>query len=165
MTVDAVEIGLLTADDIDDARDIALLAEVAVGTRDAWLGHLRSPSHVLLAARTAGRLVGVAVGAVAVDDADVEMVAVAPDQRRRGIARALTEALCTALFAHGVERVLLEVRAANAPAVQLYVSLGFREVARRTSYYGPGEDALVLARRAPSVEVGGAGPVPAPTVP
>ena len=103
---------------------------------------------MLLGAWDGGRLVGVATGAVAVDDADVHVVVVHPEHRRRGIGRALTAALCRAFVAVGARRVLLEVRSGNAPARALYAALGFEEVARRSSYYGDGNDALVLALEA-----------------
>lgn len=90
-----------------------------------------------------------ATGRVAVDDADVLLVVVAPGARRRGLGRQLTEVLCTTLAALGAERVLLEVRASNTAARALYAASGFEEVARRRSYYRDGEDALVLARNDP----------------
>jgi N-acetylglutamate synthase len=53
---------------------------------------------------------------------------VAPAWRRRGLAVALTTALCAAVSAHddGAERVLLQVAIDNAPAIALYERLGFR---------------------------------------
>ena len=141
----------LTADDLDDARALAVLAEVEVGGPDRWQRDLQHTSTMLLGAWDDGRLVGVATGVVAVDDADVHVVVVHPDHRRRGIGRALTAALCRAFVAVGAERVLLEVRAHNAAALALYEDLGFSEVARRSSYYGDGDDAIVLALEASAV--------------
>ena len=49
---------------------------------------------------------------------------------------------------HGAERVLLEVRPSNAPALALYRSEGFRTVGARRAYYPAHhgrEDAFVLA--------------------
>lgn len=42
------------------------------------------------------------------------------------------------------ESVLLEVRASNQPAQQLYASLGFECVGLRKKYYGDGEDAVLM---------------------
>lgn len=141
-----VRIAPLTAADLADARGLALLAEVAAGTAASWERDLRATSMVMLGAWADEQLVGVATGRVAVDDADVLLVAVAPGMRRRGLGRQLTEVLCATLAALGAQRVLLEVRAANTAARALYGSVGFEEVARRRSYYRDGEDALVLAR-------------------
>lgn len=128
-----------------------MLAEVEVGGPERWERDLRHTSTMLLGAWEAERLVGVATGVIAVDDADVHVVVVHPDHRRRGIGRALTIALCRAFVAVGAERVLLEVRAANTAAHELYAAIGFTEVARRGSYYGDGDDALVLALDAADV--------------
>lgn len=158
MTTDAVTIGLLRAADVDDALALAVLADVPAGDREAWErdvaaqaadGRPRPGARVLLGAWAGDRLVGLAVGAVAVDDADVHLVVVAPEHRRDGIGGRLTRALCTALRAHGVGPVLLEVRVGNDAARRLYEALGFEEVARRRSYYRDGEDAVVL-RQDPS---------------
>lgn len=73
-------------------------------------------------------------------------VAVHPDWRRRGIGRRMVEHVIAEALGAGAKRAFLEVRRHNVPAIALYESLGFREVGRRHNYYGPGEDALVMAR-------------------
>ena len=71
----------------------------------------------------------------------VTTIAVRPEHRRRGHARALVSA---ALAAYPVARcVHLEVRPTNAAAITLYESLGFRATGRRPRYYGD-EDALLM---------------------
>ena len=122
-----------------------MLGDVPVGSAERWARDLERGSTLLLGAWAGPRLVGVATGEVAVDDADVHLVVVHPDHRRRGVGRALATALCRALGAAGADRVLLEVRAGNTAARGLYARLGFSEVARRRSYYRDGDDALVLA--------------------
>jgi ribosomal-protein-alanine N-acetyltransferase len=70
-------------------------------------------------------------------------VAVAPDHRRRGIARALMK--------HELARggtFFLEVRESGLPARKLYKSLGFMQVGIRKEYYEfPRESAIVLRRK------------------
>jgi ribosomal protein S18 acetylase RimI-like enzyme len=62
-------------------------------------------------------------------------VAVHPDYRRQGIGRALTlEGIRHARDA-GVPSVWLQVREDNDAAVTLYTKLGFKEQARRTTWY------------------------------
>lgn len=136
----------LTAADLDDARALAVLADVRVRSADAWAADLARVDTVLLGLWDGDALVGIATGAMAIDDADVHLVAVDPAHRRQGHGAALTRALCATFAGLGAERVLLEVREDNTAARTLYASLGFEEVARRSSYYGGGEDALVLAR-------------------
>lgn len=62
-------------------------------------------------------------------------VAVHPDYRRRGIARALTEKALSFLERSGDEYPWLQVRADNPSAYELYASLGFQERFRRTTWH------------------------------
>lgn len=82
------------------------------------------------------------------DEAEILDVAVAPAWRRRGIARALLQRLIAEL-PDGIARVLLDVRASNAPARALYKSLGFTEDGVRKNYYpapdGRREDAVLMS--------------------
>jgi len=61
-------------------------------------------------------------------------VAVLPDYRKRGIARALTQAALEEIESCGQKETWLQVDENNAAAVGLYRSMGFRERLRRTSW-------------------------------
>jgi hypothetical protein len=61
-------------------------------------------------------------------------VAVHPDQRRRGIARQLTELALEHTRKRKADATWLQVRDDNPGAIQLYSDLGFREQARRTKW-------------------------------
>jgi ribosomal protein S18 acetylase RimI-like enzyme len=61
-------------------------------------------------------------------------VAVHPDHRRRGIARALTERALQHAREKKVNNIWLHVRDDNPGAIHLYQKLGFIERARRTSW-------------------------------
>lgn len=64
------------------------------------------------------------------DEAYVDFLGVAPEARGRGLGRALLDAaLHWALVQRGLPRVHLTVRQDRAPALGLYESAGFREVA------------------------------------
>lgn len=78
-------------------------------------------------------------------EADVQTLAVAPEARGRGGARALLTELLLGARASGAREVFLEVRADNAPAHALYRSFGFEEIGTRPAYYQPdGVDARVM---------------------
>ena len=62
-------------------------------------------------------------------------VAVHPDFRRKGIARALTRAALNHLQQAGADFPWLQVRDDNPLAYQLYASLGFKEHTRRTTWH------------------------------
>ena len=61
-------------------------------------------------------------------------VAVHPDHRRKGIARALTERAMQHAHEKKIKDIWLHVRDDNPGAIQLYTKLGFVERARRTSW-------------------------------
>jgi [ribosomal protein S18]-alanine N-acetyltransferase len=86
----------------------------------------------------AGFLVSRAVGS---DEHEILNLAVSPQFRRRGIASHLVQSLLEGLRAP----VFLEVRASNRTAIEMYKSLGFKEIDRRPQYYdAPLEAAIVM---------------------
>jgi ribosomal-protein-alanine N-acetyltransferase len=101
---------------------------------------------VVAADAEAGPLLGFSVGVVhPAGDAELESVAVAENARRRGIGRALCEAVAEWCRFQGAIELLLEVRAASDGAMALYTKLGFAQVGRRVGYYrDPPDDAVVM---------------------
>jgi ribosomal-protein-alanine N-acetyltransferase len=81
----------------------------------------------------------------AAGEAELLRLAVLPEERRRGIARALVAEGIERLLAAGVQVCFLEVRADNGPAIALYERLGFARIGRRRGYYRDGSDALRFA--------------------
>ncbi|SCE78682.1 [SSU ribosomal protein S18P]-alanine acetyltransferase [Micromonospora viridifaciens] len=81
------------------------------------------------------------------DEAWVQNIAVRRDAQRRGVGRALLEALLAEAARRGVRSTLLEVAADNAPAQRLYAAYGFEPIGVRRGYYQPSNtDALVMQR-------------------
>jgi ribosomal-protein-alanine N-acetyltransferase len=103
-------------------------------------------STVLLATPgDGGGAVGFAITWLVHDELHVLNVAVAPEARRRGVAQALLDEAEGRARAMGARVAMLEVRRSNAPAIALYRSRGYRDVAVRPRYYAEdGEDALVM---------------------
>jgi ribosomal protein S18 acetylase RimI-like enzyme len=64
----------------------------------------------------------------------IDNVAVLPEYRQRGIARALTQAALEEIESRGQKETWLQVDENNVAAVGLYRSMGFRERLRRTSW-------------------------------
>ena len=77
-------------------------------------------------------------------EADLANIAVSPSFRRRGAANALLDYLEGEAKKRGTERIFLEVRVSNSPALMLYLRHGFQGVYARSRYYADGEDALVM---------------------
>lgn len=81
-----------------------------------------------------------------VDQAHINNLAVRPELRGRGLGTQLLAAVIAEAAHLGASALTLEVRASNAPAIQLYQRAGFKKVGDRKNYYTkPVEDALVLS--------------------
>jgi ribosomal-protein-alanine N-acetyltransferase len=112
---------------------------------------LAHPGSAAFLARVAlqRQSVGLIVGRLVADEAELLTLGVNQGHRRQGIARRLVAALAHATKGAGAKRLFLEVGRNNAAAVALYWGLGFRQVGLRQDYYEHagqrGEDALVLA--------------------
>lgn len=152
-----VELGALVEADLTAAIDIDLASfapsELGIGADDPRSVRERSlreelvrPWARLRAARDeSGALLGYALFWHVVDELQLLHVAVAIPARRRGIGRALMHDLIAYARAHGVARILLEVRAGNRAAIALYEQLGFSRFNVRERYYADDEDAIEMA--------------------
>ena len=108
---------------------------------------LHNPLSLWLVAQEGQTLLGYVGSQTCLDETDMMNIAVFPASRRQGVARALIEALVSALRERGSKQLTLEVRASNGPARQLYESLSFLQVGLRKNYYrNPKEDALILRK-------------------
>lgn len=83
-------------------------------------------------------------------ESELHLIAAAPDRRRQGIASILLAHWFQTSSARNVSRLLLEVRAGNAPARALYRKYGFVETGLRKNYYprpdGGYEDAVLMEK-------------------
>lgn len=78
--------------------------------------------------------VGFALIRTVIDEAELMLLAVAPELRKQGIGHALLQHSIDLVTASGVTSYFLEVRSDN-PAIILYQNLGFRQVGVRRDYY------------------------------
>ena len=118
-------------------------------SRSMFAGELAKPSSICLGGfePEGGALVGYLIISRYVDAWHVMNVAVAPEQRRRGIASALLTQLFELTAGEGHRGYTLEVRVSNAGAIRLYERLGFRSRGIRRGYYTDNrEDALIMWR-------------------
>ena len=100
---------------------------------------------IFLVAERDGQAVGYVGCQTVLDEGYITNVAVSPDARRQGIARALIVKLTAEARAAGLAFVTLEVRASNAPAIALYEGAGFGRVGVRKNFYtAPIEDAVLM---------------------
>jgi len=145
-----VKIRPFSLDDLHAVMKIQKACKLIAAWRPRDYGQLADdPMGIFLVAEREGRegpqLVGFSVFYRVDTEAELWNIAVAPACRRQGVARALLREACRRLSRAGAQKLFLEVRASNLPAVELYRSLDFAPLARRKDYYqDPTEDALVL---------------------
>jgi len=124
--------------------------EIELFGAEAWTApmfwnELANGHHYLVATEDDGAILGYAGLAVGKDEAWINNVAVRRDAQRRGIGRALVDALLAEARRSHVHEVLLEVAADNVAAQKLYAAYGFEVIGVRRGYYQPSNtDALVM---------------------
>jgi ribosomal-protein-alanine N-acetyltransferase len=126
---------------------LAAIHAAAFPPPDAWnagviAGHLGMPGVFALLHKSGGMI----MARVAADEAEILTLAVIPQARRSGIARALLDRALAEATRRGAARIFLEVAANNSAARALYAACGFTQAGARPRYYADGSDALLLAR-------------------
>jgi ribosomal-protein-alanine N-acetyltransferase len=85
--------------------------------------------------------------AVVPPEADIQTVAVSPQVQGQGWGSRLVDTLLESARMQGCTSVILEVAHSNESALRLYARAGFSVISRRSGYYGPGQDALIMRWR------------------
>jgi len=92
-----------------------------------------------------GKIVGMIVAWLLVDEAHIATLATHPDHRGQGIARNLLMYALRYMSKEGAVTSFLEVRESNIPAQEMYRKFGYEEVGRRKRYYkDTNEDAILM---------------------
>ncbi|MEV7660827.1 ribosomal protein S18-alanine N-acetyltransferase [Paenarthrobacter sp. NPDC089316] len=117
---------------------------------DAWplqmfIDELAQPeTRRYVVAEADGGIVGYA-GLMCIEPiADVQTIAVVPEFEGKGIGSAMLTELIDEARRRRAADVLLEVRADNPRAQQLYLRFGFEQIHIRPRYYRDGTDALIM---------------------
>lgn len=104
-----------------------------------------NPASRAWVAELDGRIVGMIVAWLLVDEAHIATIAAHPEFRRQGIASRLLIHALEYMRSEGARTSVLEVRESNAAAQEMYRKFGFEESGRRPHYYKDnGEDAILM---------------------
>ncbi|MDX6482349.1 MAG: [ribosomal protein S18]-alanine N-acetyltransferase, partial [Gaiellaceae bacterium] len=142
-----IELRRLEMRDLDRIEEIEREAYPTPWSRSMFAGELAKPSSICLGAfdTESDVLVGYLIISRYVDAWHVMNIAVAPSERRRGIAQHLLERLFELTANDSRRGYTLEVRVSNANAIRLYERLGFQARGLRRGYYTDNrEDALIM---------------------
>lgn len=120
-------------------------------TRNQVIGILAVPGVWLTIAEQAGQSVGFALTRGVLDEAELLLLAVVRDARRKGIGAALLRSVIGDCALRGIASLHLEVRDGN-DAIKLYRNSGFTKIGERRDYYrGPnGQSYSALTLRRPT---------------
>ena len=78
-------------------------------------------------------------------EAELHNIAVSSTHQGKGLSKMLMDAVVESTIAHGADKIMLEVRASNAPAIALYSKYDFEKVGLRPAYYRhPTETAILM---------------------
>lgn len=104
--------------------------------------------YFLVATNEADQIVGYAAVLVVAPgvEADLLTVAVLPEYTRQGVATHFMNELEKWSREKLASAMMLEVGVENAGAIALYEKLGYKTIATRKGYYGPGLDAFVMRK-------------------
>ncbi len=136
-----------------EERHISAVAEIeAVCFGSPWsetsLRLLLEDTAVGFAVCENGRAVAYGGMLTVLDEGQITNVAVLPECRGRGYARAVMKALEEYALEKGIKLLSLEVRESNSAAMALYDSLGFERAGLRKGFYSrPVESAVVMIKR------------------
>ena len=144
-----IEFRKLKLRDLNAIEEIERTSYPTPWSRSMFAGELAKPSSICLGAIDSERdeLVGYLIISRYVDAWHVMNIAVAPEYRRKGIARRLMERLFEVTARDARRGYTLEVRVSNDGAIALYEQLGFKGRGIRRGYYTDNrEDALIMWR-------------------
>jgi ribosomal-protein-alanine N-acetyltransferase len=91
-----------------------------------------------------GKIVGMIVVWLIVDEAHIATVATHPDHRRQGIGRRLLAHALLQLIQDGARSSFLEVRESNLAAQEMYRKFGYEVTGRRRRYYRDNDEDAIL---------------------
>jgi len=127
------------------ALEPELFADDAWSERTWWAELAGRPRRSYVVCEQGVVVVGYAGVDCGGEVADVMTIAVAPAAQGRGLGRMLMGWLTAQARRAGADHLMLEVRADNVAAQELYSSAGFATLSVRRRYYQPGDvDALIM---------------------
>ena len=93
------------------------------------------------------QLIGFVIISSIFDEAEILNFAIARDKQKQGFGQKLLAYIMNHLAYKEIQKLFLEVRVTNIPAISIYKKYGFEQISIRKDYYRVGdshEDALVL---------------------
>ena len=118
---------------------------------DAWTMEMISDTFMQdnfigFVAEENDKVIGYIALTFCLDEAEINIIAVTREFRRKGVASALLDKAYEKLKEAGIDKIFLEVRKSNASAQKLYEKHNFKYIGVRPKYYKGVEDALLMRK-------------------
>ncbi|MBN1274487.1 MAG: ribosomal protein S18-alanine N-acetyltransferase [Candidatus Aminicenantes bacterium] len=137
-----------------DIFDVCAIEEVSFSTPwhfMTFLGEIQNESvsfPFVVIHREEERIAGYVIYWRIQKEIQISNIAVHPDFRRQGLAKAVLQEILKMVEREEARFVSLEVRPSNKAACSLYTKLGFHVIGLRKKYYrNPAEDALIMGKK------------------
>ena len=134
----------MTAADLDAILTIEQASFSVPWKRDHFEHEMSAPHSFPFVAECNGSVVGYVCLMSLFEEAQILDIAVAPQQRGRGLARLLMDHAITVAREKKAEVLALEVRSTNSLAITLYERCGFVRTGVRQKYYEGRDDAVLM---------------------
>ncbi len=137
----------MQAADLDAIMEIENLCFITPWSRASMEAEVENRGARYTVCEIDGKIVGYVGMWLVFDEGHITNIAVHPDHRRQGIARALMDEMIALAHEYEMNAMYLEVRVGNTPAKELYKKLGFKPYLVRKKYYeDTGEDAICMVK-------------------
>ena len=142
----SMEIRRMTLDDIPAVIELDSLSFTLPWPERSFRFELTdNPASRCWVVEQDGKVLGMIVAWMLVDEAHIATIATHPEYRRHGIARKLLMYALRYMSKEGAVTSFLEVRESNSAAQEMYRKVGYEEVGRRKRYYkDTNEDAILM---------------------
>ena len=141
-----VRITLARKRDIETIHRLEVASFPAPWRREFFESELRASGRFNVVARRGDIVIGYLFAMWFFDEMHVNKIAVAEEERRRGVARLLMDHCFKFAEMNRIKSISLEVRQSNSGAQEFYRTLDFVPAYVRPRYYPDGESAVVMMR-------------------
>jgi len=132
--------------DLDEVLAVEQVSYPVPWKLEHFLQEIHSPLAFPFVAVVDGQVAGYLCLMSLFEEAQIMNIAVAPEFRRKGVARVLLDLAIATAREKGAENLVLEVRESNSAAIALYEGYGFQRYFVRKGYYEGKEDAILMER-------------------
>lgn len=133
--------------DIDKILYIEKEQNISITSKKILLDELTSNTSKYYVLKHVNKIIGYINISILVDNIDINSIVIKKEYQRKGLATYLLEYIFNLYKEQHIDKILLEVRASNIAAQNLYIKLGFKKINTRKKYYPDNfEDAYIYEK-------------------